>query len=273
MDIGSIARSSIGFGRSANPAKAIATLSCGWRQTRTVAGDSRLEPCLATVLDAGCGFRHPRTIGQGGKEIREFRVPALGDEPRHRIVSPQGSPTRCRNGAWRSVRVMAPSRHGARRYRVCGNGARTKTGVTAAAVPAEAAQARTTVWLHFGASPPLRRAVGPEKSPASVPGRTSRADLGTHNVFLFCRRRVQALVRLPAALDQGFGIRMAWVFCGRGEGRESGRRAYSAGGQHAAKDGAAIGDVRQSSGVLRSPPSVPLSKRPASSSRTAASRE
>jgi hypothetical protein len=41
-------RASIGFERSANPAKAIATLSCGWWQKRTVAGDSRLEIALVS---------------------------------------------------------------------------------------------------------------------------------------------------------------------------------------------------------------------------------
>jgi hypothetical protein len=53
----------------------------------TVARNSRLEPRLATAIDAGGGIRHPRTVGKGWKEIGQLRIVAFGDEPRRGVAS------------------------------------------------------------------------------------------------------------------------------------------------------------------------------------------
>jgi hypothetical protein len=45
-----------------------------------------LELRFATIIDARGGIRHPRTVGEGGKEIGEICVAALGDEPRHGVA-------------------------------------------------------------------------------------------------------------------------------------------------------------------------------------------
>jgi len=105
-------------------AKAMAMTSSVWRKKRAVGRNSRLEPCLAAIVDARGGIRRPRAIGKGGKEIGELCFAAFRNEPRHGVASTPaaGSKTTCRNGAWRSVRVMAPSRGMPRLYRADENG-------------------------------------------------------------------------------------------------------------------------------------------------------
>jgi len=71
--------------RRATLARATATSSCGWRKT-TVAANSRLEPCLATIVDARA-IRPLRTVGKRGEEIGKLCVAAFGDQPRHGVAS------------------------------------------------------------------------------------------------------------------------------------------------------------------------------------------
>ena len=53
---------------------------------------SRAPPCNATVMDARGGIR-PQTIGKGWKEVGEFRVAALDDEPRNGVaLAPPADP-------------------------------------------------------------------------------------------------------------------------------------------------------------------------------------